>query len=87
MAQLVKKPPAIWETWARSLGWEDALEKGKAAHSMDSVVHGVAKSQTRRRDFYSHLASRGQLVISGAIFIVTTGEGLLTFVGKGRECC
>ena len=32
-AQLGKNPPAIWETWVRSLGWEDALEKGKAAHS------------------------------------------------------
>ena len=33
VAQLGKNPPAIWETWVRSLGWEDALEKGKAAHS------------------------------------------------------
>ena len=33
VAQLVKNLPAIWETWARSLGWEDPLEKGKAAHS------------------------------------------------------
>ena len=32
-AQLVKNPPAMWETWVRSLGWEDPLEKGKAAHS------------------------------------------------------
>ena len=23
---------AMWETWVRSLGWEDPLEKGKAAH-------------------------------------------------------
>ena len=30
MAQLVKNPPAMWETWVRSLGWEDPLEKGKA---------------------------------------------------------
>ena len=30
VAQLVKNPPAIWETWVRSLGWEDPLEKGKA---------------------------------------------------------
>ena len=30
---LVKKPPAIRETWVRSLGWEDPLEKGKATHS------------------------------------------------------
>ena len=33
VAQLVKNPPAIQETWVRSLGWEDPLEKGKAAHS------------------------------------------------------
>ena len=33
VAQLVKKPPAIWETWVQSLGWEDPLEKGKATHS------------------------------------------------------
>ena len=33
MAQLVKNPPAMQETWALSLGWEDPLEKGKATHS------------------------------------------------------
>ena len=33
VAQLVKNPPAMWETWVRSLGWDDALEKGKATHS------------------------------------------------------
>ena len=33
MAQLVKNPPAIWETWVQSQGWEDPLEKGIAAHS------------------------------------------------------
>ena len=33
MAQLVKNPPAMWETLVRSLGWEDPLEKGKATHS------------------------------------------------------
>ena len=32
-AQLVKNPPALRETWVRSLGREDPLEKGKAAHS------------------------------------------------------
>ena len=47
------------ETLVRFLGWEDPLEKGKATHSsildldnsMDYVVHGVAKSQTRLSDF------------------------------------
>ena len=33
MAQLVKNPPAMWETWVWSLGCEDPLEKGKATQS------------------------------------------------------
>ena len=33
VAQLVKNPPAMQETWVLSLGWEDPLEKGKATHS------------------------------------------------------
>ena len=57
VAQLVKDPPAMRETWVRSLGWEDPLEKGKATHSsvlawrlyslQDYTVHGVTKSWTR----------------------------------------
>ena len=30
VAQLVKNLPEMWETWVRSLGWEETLEKGKA---------------------------------------------------------
>ena len=33
VAQMVKNPPAMQETWVRFLGWEDPLEKGKATHS------------------------------------------------------
>ena len=33
MAQLVKNLPAMQETWVRSLGWGDPLEKTKATHS------------------------------------------------------
>ena len=33
VAQLVKNPPTMQETWVKSLGWEDPLEKGKATHS------------------------------------------------------
>ena len=29
----VKNPPAVWETWVQSLGWEDPLEKEMATHS------------------------------------------------------
>ena len=33
MAQRVKNPPAMRETWVPSLGWEDPLEEGVATHS------------------------------------------------------
>ena len=61
VAQLVKNLPAMWETWVRSLGWEDHLEKGKPdylfQHSglenfMDFIVNGVAKSRTWLSDFH-----------------------------------
>ena len=55
VAQLVKNLPAMWETWVRSLGCEDPLEKGYPLqyscleNSMDrgawrGTVHGLAKS-------------------------------------------
>ena len=58
MAQLVKNPPAMLETWVLSLGWEDPLEKGKAFHSsilvwrIPQTVHGVSKSQKRLSLFH-----------------------------------
>ena len=33
VAQLVKNPPAMWETWVQSLGWKDPLEEDTATHS------------------------------------------------------
>ena len=52
VAQLVRNLPAMRETWVRSLGWEDPLEKGKGyplqysglENSMDCIIHGVAKN-------------------------------------------
>ena len=53
VAQLVKNPPVMSETWARSLGWEGLMEKGTATYSsilawnsMDCIVYEVAKSWT-----------------------------------------
>ena len=55
VTQLVKNPPALWETQVLSLGWEDPLEKGKLPtpvfwpgvySGMDFIVHGIAKSRT-----------------------------------------
>ena len=34
VAQLVKNPPAMLETWVPSLGWEDPMEEGMATHSI-----------------------------------------------------
>ena len=33
VVQLVKNPPAMRKTWAKSLGWEDPLEEGMSTHS------------------------------------------------------
>ena len=49
MAQLVKNPPAMWETWVRSLGWEDPLEKGKSyplQYSWPGELHGLSLKES-----------------------------------------
>ena len=69
MAQLVKNPPAMWETWVRALHWEDPPGKGNSyplqycglENSMDCTVLGVAKSRTRLSDFYLLSGSWGYL--------------------------
>ena len=58
-----KESTAMWETWVRSLGWEDPLEEGMLTHTsilawripMDrgarqATVHEVEKSQTQLSD-------------------------------------
>ena len=57
VAQLVKNLPAMWETWARSLGRSPEEGKGYPLqhsgleNSMDCIVHGVAKSWTQLSGF------------------------------------
>ena len=49
------------ETWVRSLGWEDPLEKEKATHSsilawrIPWTIYGVTKSRTQLSDFHFQL--------------------------------
>ena len=59
MAQLVKNLPAMWETWVRSLGWEDPLEKGKATHSsiLASRIPWTIKSIGSQSDFHFSLSN------------------------------
>ena len=45
MAQLVKNPPAMRETWVRSLGWEDPLEKGMTTQLQYSGLENSMDSQ------------------------------------------
>ena len=40
VAQLVKNPPAMRETWVQSLSWEDPLEEGMVTHSCLENPHG-----------------------------------------------
>ena len=53
VAQLVKNPLAMQETWVQSLGWEDPLEKGKATHSniLSWRIPWTAKDWTQLSDF------------------------------------
>ena len=63
VVQMVKKLPAMGETWVQSLGWEDTLEEGMATHSSilawriptdrgawRATVHGVTKGGTQLSD-------------------------------------
>ena len=63
MAQLIKNPPEIWETWVQTLSWEDTLEEGMATQfsilawripvdrgAWQAAVHGVAKSWIQLSD-------------------------------------
>ena len=58
VAQLVKNPPAMRETWIRSLGWEDPLEKGRAAYSSIlawRIPRRGRKESDTMSDFHFHL--------------------------------
>ena len=66
IAQLVKNLPVVWDTWVQSLGWEDALEKGKATHSNTLAwrIHGL----------YSPVSQRVRN--DGETFTITGGESI-----------
>ena len=72
------------ETWVRSLGWEDPLEKGQATHSsilawrIPWTVHGVTKSWTQLSGFHFSLSGG----ISSKEPQVTKRPGFGLWVGK-----
>ena len=70
MAQRLRCLSAMWETWVRSLGWEDPLEREMATHSSIlawripwmggarwATVHGVAELDTTEQlHFHFHFS-------------------------------
>ena len=57
MAQVVKNPLVMWETWVQPLGLEDPLEEGMATHFTVlawrirwTTAHEVTKSRTQLGD-------------------------------------
>ena len=75
VAQLLKHQPAMWETWVRSLGWEDPLEKGNAIHSCilawrsPWTLYRVTKSWTWLSDCHFHI-----LLFNYSVFRLTSAK-------------
>ena len=83
VAKMVKGPPAMWETWLRSLGWEDPLEEDTATHSSIlawripkdrgawwATVHGVTKSPRghKESEMTERLSTRILYIVDKILF-------------------
>ena len=91
VAQLLKNPLAMWETWVWSLGWEDSPGEGKGyplqysglENSIYCTVHGVTENQTWLSDVHflftlcKHNNAR-QVLLSSVYVIYLAVEGGLT---------
>ena len=77
VAQLVKNPPAMQETWVQFLGWEKCPGEGKdyplrysgLENSIDSIVHGVTESDTTERLSLS-LSFTADITISAGEYVL-----------------
>ena len=93
VAQKVKNLPAMWETWIRSLGWEDPLEKGMATHSSiltwrlprteepGKLQSMGSQSQTGLRDFHFTFPCIHHLIYSSQQ-IATDSHSYITGITK-----
>ena len=82
---MVKNPPAMQETWVRSLGWKDHLEEGMATHSSipaweipwtegtwQATVHGVMKEL----DTTEWLKTTTNITKVSAVIVVQKEQGV-----------
>ena len=81
IAQLVKNPQAMWETWVRSMGWEDLLEKGTLPtpvfwpgefHGLYSPWGHKESDTTEQLSLSLHLILKG-----GEVWLVVTNSLVL----------
>ena len=75
VTQMVKNPPAMWETWVRSLGWEEGnsypLQYSGLENSVNCISHGISKSWTWLSDF--HFIRRNMCLISHCNKLIQRG--------------
>ena len=79
MVQLVKNPPAMWETWVWSLGWGDPLEKGRVTHSSVLAwrIPWTIQSMESQRLGHDTLYNR-----SSFIHLIRTDSNLFIFIAE-----
>ena len=82
MAQLVKDLPAMWETWIRSLGWEDPLEKERLPtpvfwpgefHGLYSPWGRKELDMTEQLSFHFQYSCLGNIMDRGACRLQSMG--------------
>ena len=78
MVQMVKNPPAMWETWVQSLDWEDPLEEGMATHSHTLAWRipwteepGRSPWGRKKSDMTEQLSTAQQTTASVSVLILT----------------
>ena len=82
MAQLVKNPPAVPETWVLSLGWEDPLKKGKASVFWPGEFHGLYSLWGRKE-----VGRTEQLSLLLSIHLGIFLKSLIFTLSKIRSLC
>ena len=91
VAQLVRNPPAMQETWVWSLGWEDPMEEGMATHSCILVCRipwteepGRLQSMGLQRVRYDwatkHMAQHSMIILTSAASSFRSRSVVLTLV-------